>query len=367
MTGWPCHLSPMHDPPGHLLSYNRHRTQSHVPPMAESRGPARRRQVLQVWKAVLQPKNWSFRDWGCNQTNFQRHHTQQTWGTVLQGGPSSGRKQRALTPPRPRAASTKLQTELENLENCTEGRFHSYLRRRPRASIWPGGWRLDVYITKFSGKDSAGVSLAGTAPSCTSCAGRTHPPFILSEVAALAGCRMRHPRRLLETCSPASWFCCSSATDRTGALGACIIYKQECSIRLGKKGQWGQGEGGLQNQKRAPHSFHPRMHSLSVACYFFLILICLLGCVGSWLQQVGLFVVAHGLSSWGTVGLIVAECRLGCPVACGILLIVPLLSPALQGRFLTTGTPGKSPGCVSLRAGREIKTGCWIYQSNQKF
>ena len=113
------------------------------------------------------------------------------------------------------------------------------------------------------------MSLAGTAPSCTSCAGRTHPPFILSEVATLAGCRVRHPRRLLETCSPASWFCCSIATDRTGALGACSIYKQECSIRLGKKGKWGEGEGALQNQKRAPHSFHPRMHSLSVACYFF--------------------------------------------------------------------------------------------------
>ena len=142
------------------------------------------------------------------------------------------------------------------------------------------------------------MSLAGTAaPSCTSCAGRAHPPFILSEAATLASCPGRHPRRLLETCSPASWFCCGSATDRTGALVASIIYKQGCGIRLGKKGKWGEGEGGLQNQKRAPHSFHPRRHSLSVAYYFLKILICLLGCIGSWLHQVGSFVVAHGLSS----------------------------------------------------------------------
>ena len=38
--------------------------------------------------------------------------------------------------------------------------------------------------------------------------------------------------------------------------------------------------------------------------------------------------------------------ELSCPVACGILvpqLRLEPLSPALQGRFLTTGPPGKSP------------------------
>ena len=48
------------------------------------------------------------------------------------------------------------------------------------------------------------------------------------------------------------------------------------------------------------------------------------------LRHVGALVVAHGLS---------------CPAACGILVPRPGIepvSPALEGRFLTTGPPGKS-------------------------
>ena len=40
------------------------------------------------------------------------------------------------------------------------------------------------------------------------------------------------------------------------------------------------------------------------------------------------------------------EVRLSCPTACGILVLQPgiePMSPALEGRFLTTGPPGKSP------------------------
>ena len=143
-------------------------------------------------------------------------HTADPGHTVLQGGPSSGRKQKALAPPWPSAANTKLQRELENLETCTEGHFHSYLRLCQHGAVHLA-WRL--------------------TPGCLhnrvlwkgfgwSVAGRAHPPFILSEVATLASCPVCHPRRLLETCSPASWFCCGSATDRTGALVASIIYKR---------------------------------------------------------------------------------------------------------------------------------------------
>ena len=42
---------------------------------------------------------------------------------------------------------------------------------------------------------------------------------------------------------------------------------------------------------------------------------------------------------------VVAACGLGCPMACGILLPLPgieLAYPGLQGRFLSTGPPGKS-------------------------
>ena len=52
-------------------------------------------------------------------------------------------------------------------------------------------------------------------------------------------------------------------------------------------------------------------------------------------------VVAPGL--WGT-GSVVVEHRLSCPEACGILVPRPGIepvSPALAGKFLTTGPPGK--------------------------
>ena len=48
-----------------------------------------------------------------------------------------------------------------------------------------------------------------------------------------------------------------------------------------------------------------------------------------------ILVAEHGLSSCGTQAM-----------ACGILVPQPgikPMSPALQGRFLTTGPPGKSP------------------------
>ena len=80
---------------------------------------------------------------------------------------------------------------------------------------------------------------------------------------------------------------------------------------------------------------------------------------GSLLQHVrsfvvvcGLFIVACGLlSSCGAgalehAGLVVAARRLSCFTACGILVPQPGIkptSPALEGRFLTTGPPGKSP------------------------
>ena len=65
----------------------------------------------------------------------------------------------------------------------------------------------------------------------------------------------------------------------------------------------------------------------------------------------GLFIAVHGLlSSCGTwapecAGSVVAERRLSCPMACGILVPRPGIEPesvALVGGFLTTGPPGKS-------------------------
>ena len=76
--------------------------------------------------------------------------------------------------------------------------------------------------------------------------------------------------------------------------------------------------------------------------------------------------MVHGLSScdvWALVrmsSVVATDHRLSCSKACGILVPPPgikPMSPVLQGRFLTTGPPGKSPvnfnnqlygGCVCM-------------------
>ena len=73
----------------------------------------------------------------------------------------------------------------------------------------------------------------------------------------------------------------------------------------------------------------------------------------------GVFVAVFGifhcdeqtsLQLWCT-GSIVEALWLSCPMACGIRVPQPGIepaSPALEGRFLITGPPGKSPGFISL-------------------
>ena len=60
---------------------------------------------------------------------------------------------------------------------------------------------------------------------------------------------------------------------------------------------------------------------------------------GLWaLEPVGLVVTVPGLSLFGAHGL-------SCPAACRILVSQPGIkptSPAMEGRFLATGPPGKS-------------------------
>ena len=65
---------------------------------------------------------------------------------------------------------------------------------------------------------------------------------------------------------------------------------------------------------------------------------------GSPLRHVGDFLVEHKFSSCGAQASVVAVLRLSCSTARGILVPQPsieLMSPALQGEFLTTGPPGK--------------------------
>ena len=78
----------------------------------------------------------------------------------------------------------------------------------------------------------------------------------------------------------------------------------------------------------------------------------LLSSCGAWApEHMGSIVAARGLSSCGTWALecggsVVAACGLSCPTACEILvprLGIEAVFPALEGRFLTTGPPGKSP------------------------
>ena len=88
-----------------------------------------------------------------------------------------------------------------------------------------------------------------------------------------------------------------------------------------------------------------------LSIFFFLIVLALLGLVVAHEE----FVTVHRLLS--SCGLWVPECtgsvvevlELGCPAACGILVPWPRIepsSPALEGRFLTTGPPGKSLGIL---------------------
>ena len=91
--------------------------------------------------------------------------------------------------------------------------------------------------------------------------------------------------------------------------------------------------------------------------FYFFFNIYLFGCVGSQLQHAGSslhhggsFIVMHGLSKCGAwalehSGSLTAGHRLSCPEACGILVPQPGIqptSPALQGRFLTSGPPVNS-------------------------
>ena len=60
---------------------------------------------------------------------------------------------------------------------------------------------------------------------------------------------------------------------------------------------------------------------------------------------------------WCTGSVVVAQ-GLSCSKACGILIPWPgikLMSPALEGRFLTSGPPGKSPGPFFF------KSAWWVY------
>ena len=71
-----------------------------------------------------------------------------------------------------------------------------------------------------------------------------------------------------------------------------------------------------------------------------------LQCASSSLWHAGFpLVVAWGRGAPEHVGSVAVACRLSFPTACGILVPQPGIeptSPALEGRFLTTGPPGKS-------------------------
>ena len=71
------------------------------------------------------------------------------------------------------------------------------------------------------------------------------------------------------------------------------------------------------------------------------------------------FIVVHGLlSSWGTS--VVGVYGLSCPGTHGFLIPLPGMSPALEGRFVTTGPPGKSPAAVNEAFAIYIQTGLWV-------
>ena len=77
----------------------------------------------------------------------------------------------------------------------------------------------------------------------------------------------------------------------------------------------------------------------------------------------------HGLCSLQHVGSVVEARGFSCPVPCGILVPQPGIEPeslALEGGFLTTGPPGKSPEFAVLiyhnllKQGRKISPTCLL-------
>ena len=92
------------------------------------------------------------------------------------------------------------------------------------------------------------------------------------------------------------------------------------------------------------------LHTCVYVSMFYLLNIYLcFGCTGFQLQHMGSSLCHVGLSQLGTplwcVGLVVAACGLSCSETCGILVPWPGIKPsshALQGEFLTAGSPGKS-------------------------
>ena len=292
---WPPRLPALIEP---AWDANRHGW--HVPPMAESRGPVHRRQVLQVWKAVLQPKNWSFRDWGWNQPKFpMASHTADPRHTVLRGGPSSVRKYRALGPPWPNATNTKLQRELENLEACTEGRFHSYLRLCRQGAVhlaWrltPGCLHNRVVWKGF------GWSVAGR--DCSLLHGLRWQG--LPSIHLVGGCNAGRLPRLPPQTLPGdllpSLQVLRRQCYRKNRSRSCQYHLQtRVRHQVRKEREVGGGRGTIARPKEGSPLFSPQ-EAQPLRGILFFILICLLGCVGSWLHQVGWFVVAHGLSSCG--------------------------------------------------------------------
>ena len=86
---------------------------------------------------------------------------------------------------------------------------------------------------------------------------------------------------------------------------------------------------------------------------------------GSSLHHEGSFVPTHVLKLW-SMGSVVVACRLGCTEACGIFILQPGIeptSPALQGRFLTTGPRGK----FLMRCNRENPVSWFCRSDNTQF
>ena len=102
--------------------------------------------------------------------------------------------------------------------------------------------------------------------------------------------------------------------------------------------------------------FHAVITLLSLHCLFKIYIY-----LFTWLCWASVAVL--GLSRCGTwalehVGLVAVACRLSCSVACGILVPQPGIepaSPSLKGRFLATGSPGKSlTVLLSIAAWKDI-------------
>lgn len=233
----------------HLLSQNLHETgSSHSCP--KSRGPVPNCQVLQVSKKALQPHYWLSWNSCLIWTKFLAHHSREDPRNRGIPDLESHQSCRVIPAPEDSANPCPSPTQHPN-KRCREEPAMLTIRtflQLPLMSVWgsPSGLEPACLYTEFSGKDSAGASLAGTSPTYTSCSGSSFPPLILSEVSTLASCPWTTPdtsqRPAPAVPTPGTGQVSSIRYPKTGLGQVCGCIYLPKTVKMGEGHEAGRGK-----------------------------------------------------------------------------------------------------------------------------